>query len=183
MNKKELLKPLKNKTNNKELTEIFRYNIDDCSMLVSFNSISEELSLVFQTGEFCFDGCKILRNSDISEICTFEKNENLKFVNSIYSKEKLFPKRIDMNIDSWNTVFSYFKTSGKVVMVECSYDDAIDYYFGKVVAVNGNIIQMQCFDGAGVLFNDIVRVNLDYVSSVTFDDRYTSVISKYINWK
>ncbi len=181
MNKKELLKPLKNKLNNRELTEIFRYNVDDCSMLVWFNSVSENLSLVFQTGEFCFDGCKILRNSDISEISTSDKNENLKFVSSIYSKEKLFPKNIEMNIDSWNSVFSHFKTTGKVIMAECSYDDAVDYYFGKVVSVKDKIIQMQCFDGAGNLFNDIVRLNTDYVSSVTFDDRYTQVMSKYIN--
>jgi len=183
MNKKELLKPLKNKLNNSELTEIFRYSIDDCSMLVSFVAVSDQLSLVCQTSEFSFDGYRIVRNSDISEISTSDKNDNLKFVNMIYSKEKIFCKNPDVKIDSWLTIFDKLVKSGKAVMVECSFDDAIDYYFGKVKSVSGNIIQLECFDGAGVLFNDIVKLNTDFVSSVTFDDRYTTLMSKYIKWR
>lgn len=181
MNYSELNKIISGKFKIKELVEIFRNEIDEISMLGRPVSVSSALLSFELFSDFIFDGIKIIRNRDISDVVTCEKNNSLNFINKICKKEHLFsdePNRIDLK--NWNSVFSFISGNDLAVSVECAFEDAIDYYFGKILQINSNIVTMKCFDGGGNIFKDDVKINLNYVSAVSIGDRYTTFMSKHI---
>ena len=184
MNYKEISRVLNNKVNSADIIEVYRSNIDEISMLGQVVSLSSNLTMITNNYDFFDDGYKIIRNSDITEIVTSDKNDNLKFVSMIYRKEKLFLNHsecIIKDLKSWSSVFAALINAGVSVTVECNFEDAIDYYVGWITEIRNNIAVMRCFDGEGKLFKNSVSVNLDYVSAVTFGDRYTTVMSKYVS--
>lgn len=180
MNYSEINKLISNKIKNNELIEIFRNEIDEISMLGNAVALSSALLCIDNFVDFKFDGVKIIRNKDISEIVICDNNPSLAFMNSVCKKEKLFPEKYpNFDLKNWNGVFSKIYTDKIPVSVECAFEDAIDYYFGHVTGINSNLITMQCFDGGGKRFKDAVKVNLNFVSAVTIGDTYTTLMAKY----
>ena len=170
MTAKDIQKAIKNQKNN--LLELVRYEIDEMSMLLSPVYQGAELFCAKLVSDFAADGFKFIRSKFITEIITAEKNETLSFYNHICQKENFLKEtQCTYNCDTFRKLFEELVKSGEAVTVECNFEDAIDYYVGKVVDLTGNLATMQCFDGAGVLFKDKVRVNLDFVSMVNIGDR------------
>lgn len=181
MTAKEIQKAVKNQNN--KIIELVRNEIDEISMLLSPVYQGAELFCAKLVSDFQSDGYKFIRSKFISEIITAENNETLSFYNHICQNENLLNEtKCSYNCDTFRKLFEELSKSGEAVTVECNFEDAIDYYVGKVVNLTGNLATMQCFDGAGVLFKDKVRVNLDFVSMVTLGDRYTKTMAKYIKW-
>ena len=180
MNYSEINKIISSKLKRNELAEFFRNEIDEISVLGNPVALSSSLLAFEIFSDFNFDGFKIIRNCDISDIITCDKNESLNFVNNICHKEKLFSDSANnLDIKNWNAVFTYIMNNKIPISVECSFEDAIDYYFGTIIQVRVNLVTMQCFDGSGIMFKDKIKVNLDFVSAVTIGDRYTSYMAKY----
>ena len=181
MTLKEIQKSIKNR--NKKIIELVRAEVDEISMLVVPEYANGELMCAKYVSDFATDGFKFIRNKLVSDIITDEKNETLEFFNSVCQKEGVFNyDKCTYSVDSFRKLFEELVKSGDAVTIECNFEDAIDYYVGKVVNLTGNLATMQCFDGSGVLFKDKVRVNVDFVSMITLGDRYTSVMAKYVNW-
>ncbi len=181
MNLKEIQKNINGQKN--KIIELVRSEVDELSMLLSPMYAGTELLCAKNTYDFFADGTKYIRLKFITDIITDDKNETLGFFNTIYAGENLLNDlKIPYKADTFRELFSELAKSGKAVTVECNLEDAIDYYVGRVVSLNGNLAVMECFDGGGVVFKDKVKVNLDFVSMVTVDDRYTNTMSKYINW-
>ena len=168
---------------NKELVEIFRSNIDELSYIGNVSAFSQQLLVFGNFVDFFFDGYRIIRCKDVTEIATKEKNDALLFMDKICKKEELKLERCPFadKIKSWSTFFDYLISSKKAITLECSFEDATDYYVGWITQLNSNIATMQCFDGSGIMFKDKVKVNLDFVTAVTVGDRYTSYMSKYVS--
>ncbi len=166
-----------------KIAELFRAQVDELSMLVSPIYCTAELLCVKNAYDFCIDGVKYIRSKLVTDIITGENNETLSFFSDIYSGEKLLPSMdVPYKADNFRTLFDELAKSGEAVTVECNFEDAIDYYVGRVVSLSGNLAAMQCFDGGGVVFKDKIKVNLDFVSMVTVGDRYTSTMAKYVKW-
>ena len=182
MNPKEISRILNGKVKNNEIVEIFRETIDEFSLLANIVDISSSLVQFENISDFSVNGVKIIRKNDITNISTCDKNESLDFINRISCKENIFrdESRIKLNLKSFKDLFHNFVESKIAVTVECDFEDAIDYYVGWIKSVNQNIAVMQCFDGSGNMFVDEVKVNIDFVSSITFGDRYTHIMSKYV---
>lgn len=181
MTSKEITKITNGQKN--KIIELVRAEVDEMSMLGTLKFCGAELCCVQNAYDFMFDGFKYIRSKYISDILTCEKNETLGFYSSIYSKEKLFDGAdCPYKPDTFRKLFEELAKSGEAVTVECNFEEAIDYYLGRVVSLTGNLATMQCFDGNGEIFKDKVRVNLDFVSMVTVGDRYTSTMAKYVNW-
>ena len=181
MTSKEIQKIIKNQNN--KIIELVRAEVDEMSILLSPEYLGAELLCAKHVSDFVIDGYKFIRSKFITDIINGDKNETLSFFNFIYSKENLadYPQCAH-RADTFRMLFEELAKSGEAVTVECNFEDAIDYYVGKVVNLTGNLATMQCFDGSGVLFKDKVRVNLDFVSMVTVGDRYTSIMAKYVKW-
>lgn len=181
MTSKEVKNNIKNQNN--KVIELVRAQIDEFSMLLIPQYTGSELLCAKFASDFMTDGYKFIKTKFVTDIITCEKNETLAFYNRIYSNENLLNgPQSPINADTFQELFKLLASSGEAVTVECNFEDAIDYYVGKVVSLNGNIATMQCFDGNGVLFKDNVRVNLDFVSMVTVGDRYTTTMAKYVKW-
>ena len=132
--------------------------------------------------DFTSSGYRIFRLKDITDVSTADKNDALKFMNTICKKENVFSeKHSGIDIKSWASVFDFLKSERLPVTVECAFDDAIDYYVGWVTSVSGSIATMKCFDGCGVMFEDDMKVNLSFVSQVMVYEKYTTLTAKYIN--
>ena len=181
MTAKEIQKVIKNQNN--KILEVVRGEIDEMSMLLVPQFQGAELLCAKSVSDFAIDGYRFIRSKFISEIISDEKNETLSFYNHIYEKENLknFPD-CKYNCDTFRKLFEELVKSGDAVTVECNFEEAIDYYVGKITDLTGNLATMQCFDGSGILFKDKVRVNLDFVSMVSLGDHYTSTMAKYIKW-
>jgi len=181
MTSKEIQKSIKNQ--NKKLIEVFRSEVDELSTLLIPVYQSPEFLCAKYASDFSCDGYRYIRSKFITDIVTSEQNETLAFFNYIYQKENLV-NSVDApyNSDTFQKLFAELAKTGESVTVECNFEDAIDYYVGKVVSLNGNLATMKCFDGSGVVFKDNVKINLDFVSMVTIGDRYTSTMAKYIKW-
>ena len=178
---KEINKALANKLKDDELVEIFRSEIDEISSLGNVIALSQELLSFQNITDFCVDGYRIVRLKDITDISTCEKNDTLSFMNMIYKKECLFPKSHSfVEAKSWNGVFKSLSLSKTAVTVECAFDDAIDYYFGWIKAVNDNVATMQCFDGSGKRFKDEEKVNLNFVTQLMYGNKYIDLMAKYV---
>lgn len=182
MNPKEIVRVLNSKLKNNEIVEIFRESIDEFSMLTNIVDISSTLVQFDNISDFSMNGQKIVRLKDITSVSTCDKNESLSFINRISVKENIFSgsPKTQVNLKSFKDVFRDFVNLKIAVTVECNFEDAIDYYVGWIKSVNQNIATMQCFDGSGIMFADEVKVNIDFVSSLTFGDRYTHIMAKYV---
>ena len=182
MSPKEISRILNSKIKNNEIVEIFRENIDEFSLLANVVDASSSLVQFESISDFTVNGERIIRINDITNISTCDKNESLGFISTISDKENIFRKnpQTKLNLKSFKDVFQDFVNLKIAVTVECNFEDAIDYYVGWIKSVSQNIATMQCFDGSGNMFVDEVKVNIDYVSAITFGDRYTSVMAKYV---
>lgn len=184
MNYKEILNVIGKKNNKNELVEVYRESIDEYSTLMNIIKISDKLILGQYASDFFVNGYRVFRNSDITKIDTCEKNESLKFNNMIYNKKNLFEKTdFDIDIKDFKSIFLYLKNNSEPATIECDFEDAIDYYVGKILTIEKNIATVKCFDGSGALFKENVKINLSYVSSLTFGDRYTKYMSEFVNWQ
>ena len=183
MTYKEIINTIGKKVNKSELAEVYRERIDEYSTLMNPIRISDKLFCGQYTNDFYVDGFKVFKNSDITAIDTCSINESLKFNNMIYNKKGLLGIcNIDFDIKDFKSLFDYLKNNEITATVECSFEDAIDYYVGRITGIDKNIAVMQCFDGCGIKFKDAVRVNIDYVTGVSFGDRYTVYMSEFVIW-
>ena len=181
MNSKEIQKNINGQKN--KIIELVRAEVDELSMLIVPMYQGAELLCAKNAYDFAIDGFKFIRSKYVTDIITSDKNDTLSFLTDIYRKENLLPGGDSpIKADTFRTLFDELSKTGEAVTVECNFEEAIDYYVGRVVSVNGNIATMQCFDGSGVVFKDNVKVNLDFVSMVTLGDRYTTTMAKYIKW-
>lgn len=180
MTSNEIQKNLKNQSG--KVIELARAEVDELSMLVVPEYMSGEFLCAVLTNDFCADGYRFIKNKFITDIYTSDNNETLAFYNKIYKSEGLISKdKCPYKADNFRMLFDVFLKVCEPICVECTFDDAIDYYFGKVTDVRGNIATMRCFDGSGVKFKDEVKINIDFVSMISAGDRYTALMSKYVN--
>lgn len=181
MNSKEIQKSLNGQKN--KIIELVRAEVDELSMLLSPLFSGAELLCAKNVYDFSVDGTKYIRLKFVTDIITADKNESLAFYNKIYKRENLLNDlSAPYRAENFRDLFDELVKSGEAVTVECNLEDAIDYYVGRVVSLNGNLATMECFDGGGVIFNEKIKVNLDFVSMVTVGDRYTATMAKYVEW-
>lgn len=179
MTSKEIQKSIKNQ--NKKIIELFRGEVDELSTLLIPVYQSPEFLCAKYAADFITDGYRYIKTKFITDIVTGEQNETLAFFNNIYQKENSIGSLdAPYKSETFQKLFADLAKSGEAVTVECNFEDAIDYYVGKVVSLTGNLATMKCFDGSGVVFNDSVKINLNFVSMVTVGDRYTTTMAKYI---
>lgn len=177
----EIKRVISSKIKEREIVEIFRHEIDEYSTLAYVTAFTDKLLCFQNVNDFTVDGYKVVRTKDITDICVCDSNDNLKFINMILKKENLILRSsINFDFKSWESFLNCMKETNTPITLECSFEDAFDYYFGWVTKVDSKFAYMKCYDGYGMIFKDEVKVNLDFVSQVAFGDRYTTLTSKYV---
>ncbi|MDR1565553.1 MAG: hypothetical protein LBS74_11405 [Oscillospiraceae bacterium] len=141
--------------------------------------VSENLFLSINEDDFIFDGFCISRFKDVESIRL--KNDKC---DDILRSEKLFDNLQipEINLESWESVFTDLKDIGKNIIVQYEKTDCKDEIFtiGKIDRVYKGCLYMYHFDADGVWQSEPYRIPYNEVTSVTFESRYVSIFSKYL---
>lgn len=183
MKKADIKEQLLEHINHARYIQINRDEIDDDSLSGIPLSIGNRLLLIKFYYDFSFDGFKILRMQDLTEV---RYNATDKFVEKILIEEGLISEEqqsIIKNLDHWKDTFLELKTLNKNIIVELEdYDgDDLSFFIGKIIEVNNDFISFRHFNSIGEWEEKPEKIFYKDISIVTFDDRYSSIISKYVN--
>ncbi|MBR1528187.1 MAG: hypothetical protein IJ642_02655 [Oscillospiraceae bacterium] len=139
--------------------------------ILDFNA---KLFLGIEEDDFLLDGFQIRRIADIKKIetkmdvCTLinRKQEILKNV-----------KKPAVNLGSWQTVFESLERIGCVIIIQNDFKE--EFSIGRIVRVKKKSLVFQEFDADGI-WQEETEILYDTITSVTFKDRYSSTLQKYL---
>ncbi len=162
----------------KELVCNIIFNYDAVYFNLLPLSISDKFVLSAEEDDFIIDGFCIRKISDIKKI---RQKENI--IAKILKNEVEIPKAPNVNIESWYNVFSDLFKIGKNVIIEIESlnDKECEFNIGKIISVGKNYVLFRHFDAEGIWEEDSFRIFFSEITSVTFESRYVSIFSKYID--
>jgi hypothetical protein len=160
-----------------QLIKVCREDIDSQPLYGYPLSISEELCLFENYYDFHFEGYTIIRLEDISSI---RSDENERFSEFIITEEGLKKKDIPPVIElmDWKTALKDLKNKEKYIIIESEAGD--DFYIGRIEEIKEESVSFLYFDGLGVWDKEPFEILYSNITSVSFNQRYLNVISKYL---
>ena len=181
MKKEKKLTILMNSKNTYDLCRCyFKYDINYFYFYIfDFNN---KFFLGLEEDDFITDGFQIRKISDMKKIelkddkC-IEFNRQNKLLDGIN-----VPK---ININSWKDIFKSLKELNRVIIVE---DENInpkecEYAIGKVIKVKDSEVHLKVFDADGNWLDGYLVIPFRFISSVTFNSRYSVQWEKYFDLK
>ena len=181
MKKEKKLTILMNSKNTYDLCRCyFKYDINYFYFYIfDFNN---KFFLGFEEDDFITDGFQIRKISDMKKIelkddkC-IEFNRQNKLLDGIN-----VPK---ININSWKDIFKSLKELNRIIIVE---DENInpkecEYAIGKVIKVKDSEVHLKVFDADGNWLDGYLVIPFRFISSVTFNSRYSVQWEKYFDLK
>jgi len=139
--------------------------------ILDFNA---KFFLGVEEDDFQLDGFQIRRIEDVKktetkmDICTLinRKHEILKNL-----------KKPAVNLGSWQTVFESLERIGCFLIIRNDFKEEI--YIGKIIKVKKKSLVFQEFDADGKWLEE-TEILYDNITSVTFKDRYSSTLQRYM---
>ena len=181
MKKGKKLTILMNSKNTYDLCRCyFKYDINYFYFYIfDFNN---KFFLGLEEDDFITDGFQIRKISDMKKIelkddkC-IEFNRQNKLLDGIN-----VPK---ININSWKDIFKSLKELNRIIIVE---DENInpkecEYAIGKVIKVKDSEVHLKVFDADGNWLDGYLVIPFRFISSVTFNSRYSVQWEKYFDLK
>lgn len=166
----ELEKGIKNKLQYR----IERNSFDDNYLYGIPIKVSSEFLLFAHMYDFCFDGFKIIRLSDITSL---RHDEQESFAEMIYKKEGTTIEDIpDFGVHNIKSILESTKSNN--IIVECEKNDDA-FFVGKVVDLFDTEFSFLEFDGIGVWQKDTALIKYKDVTCITISGKYLNTISKY----
>lgn len=140
---------------------------------------SEKLFLVAKEDDFIIDGFSIRRFRDVKELeCKDGK------CNKILKAEKALDGVVapDIDLTDWHSTFLSLQKLGKNIIIqhESLNEDEWEYYIGRIEKVYKTKVIFLHFDADGVWQEKPVEIPFSSITSVSFDNRYVTVFSKYV---
>lgn len=177
MNKDEIRTILQKEIESFHEITIWRGKIEDNSIDCVPIAVGRDLLLIQYLYDFQIDGYKILRIKDITCI---RSGKHERHSERILKEEGVFDCIHKPNIDdadSWSQMFSELMVLGKYIVVQC--ENFGDMYIGQVVEVAKTSLSMRYFDFFGIWNEETAKVLYKDITMVSFDDRYSTIISRY----
>jgi len=126
-----------------------------------------------------YDGYKILRLEDISEV---RRQDSDRFYEFIIRAEGKYRELVNPEIDdltNWQSTIIEVLDRYNVCMIEC--EKLIGHIFlGRLVEAHEAHLQFQTFDTLGRWDEDFVDIQYCDITCVTFNDCYTQTFLKYL---
>ena len=181
MKKEKKLAILMNSKNTYDLCRCyFKYDINYFYFYIfDFNN---KFFLGLEEDDFITDGFQIRKISDMKKIelkddkC-IEFNRQNKLLDGINVP--------NININSWKDIFKSLKELNRIIIVE---DENInpkecEYAIGKVIKVKDSEVHLKVFDADGNWLDGYLVIPFRFISSVTFNSRYSVQWEKYFELK
>lgn len=140
---------------------------------------SDDFIILQATDDFLLSGFNILPIHQIEKIRYDNFDEYYdKIIGWEKTKKKLKYKK-GFNLASWNAIFKSFKKEQKNIIIECEHYKHNLFLIGLIKKVTKKNVYIHNFNAAGIFNKKLTKVNFKHITSVTFDDRYINVFSKY----
>lgn len=179
MNRKELRTMLQTESEAFHEIMIKRSNIDKDLLYCIPLKVGQDLVLVQYLYDFLIDGYKILRIKDITAI---RSGDQERFSEKILCDEGILNQIQTplVNVDNWGTVLRDVFALEKNIVVEC--ENLGEFYIGRIVEVSKSTLSLLHFDPLGEWDDEPTQIIFKDISLVSFDDRYSSIMSKYTKY-
>ena len=136
--------------------------------------VAKDLFLMAVDDDFILNGFKVRRLRDI-----FVIQDRNGMYQAIAEKEGLTDFEVpDVDITDWPSVFTSLQRLGKHIIVEREYEPDF-FWLGIIEAVGEDHVLLRHYDADGI-WQEPVSISFREITSVTFDDRYVNVFSKYV---
>ncbi len=158
------------------------YTLCKCNFEFSENNFnyyilgsSNNLFYVANEEDFIINGFEIRNISDLDFI-----DINRSACSKINEINKLLANLNAPNIDlcSWETVINSIKKLNKYCIIQNEYDDM--YYIGEIIRVTKDNVYFKHFDSFGKWEEELYQIPLSSITSISFDDRYSTTWQKYL---
>jgi hypothetical protein len=174
---KKFYDPLENFIKNENIISIKRENLDESKLVSIPVKMSKKLLLVKYWYDFLFDGYKIIRIRDITEI----KQEMV--IEEIHKREKITTNSgniTSLDIDGWQQIFKWMFSLDIIVIIECERINEIDFYIGRILDVRTKAVKILHFDGEGKWDENKTVIKYQHITCVSFYCRYIKFMSRYV---
>ncbi len=166
----------------RSLATIEREEIDEQAIHGFVVDFDNEWLLVKKEFDFHIDGWLLLRIADVTRIDSSATNE---FQKSLLQAEGTLEK-VDFTCRlPRGGVVELLATFGadRVVIFEkeCEYSEDDDFYIGFVRGIDGKQVRLDFFDGVGKLDGQETLIDLDEVTSISYDSSYTLHYERYFS--
>jgi len=138
---------------------------------------SNNLLLIHATGDFRFEGYKILRMQDVTN---YQHSELDKFADFVMDHEGLLgelPCLYKVDIASWKSVAKSMMKLNLFTIVENERSEM--FAVGKVLDVMDDGFQLAPMDNVGVWVPVKLNISYDDITCVSFDCTYSRMMKKY----
>ncbi len=181
MKKLEIREILKKGIENRQKIKIIRRKIDDEPINCFPLSLGQKFLLVQYEYDFQLDGFKVMRMKDITSV---RSDEVERFTEHILKQEGIFNsinQPFVINLNNWKSIFEALKDSEKNIIIECEEVDDGRFFIGKISEIYKDSLSFLHFDGLGRWSKESTRILFKDITMVNFDDRYSTILSKYIH--
>lgn len=141
--------------------------------------MSDKFIFGIEENDFILDGFQIRKISNIKKV---ELKDDL-YV-KINEKHEILKGVIkpDIDLTSWKTIFNSLIEMNKFIIIknEDLEEEELDFAIGKVISVNSNSISFKEFDSNGVWDDNLLTIPFKWITSVTFNDRYSKTWEDYL---
>jgi len=174
----ELLEMIDEAIEKRGAVTLDRPEIPEAELLCIPVKRSDDLLLVHIFYDFLPDGYRIIRLDDIYDVI---RDASERFFERIIKAEGIYktlepPEEID--IASWKTALQSMK--GRYGHCILESDDEEDFLIGKLMDISEWDFNFWYFDAAGKWDEEPDVIDYDDLISVSFGDRYTNTIIKYL---
>lgn len=138
-------------------------------------AVGEQLFLLALDDDFLLNGFTVRRLRDI-----YELGDRKGIYQAIAEQEGLTVFDVpDVDISDWQSVFAALQKMNKHVIVEREYEPGF-FRLGVIEAVAEDHVVLRHYDADGV-WQEPAAIDYREITSVTFDDRYAEVFSRYVD--
>lgn len=140
---------------------------------------SEKLFLAAKEDDFIINGFSIRRFRDIKKL-EYKADKYIE----ILKAEKVLDGVVapDIDITDWHSAFLSLQKLEKNIIVEHESlnQDEWEYWIGRIEKVCRTKVIFRHFDADGIWRDEPSEIPFSSITSVSFDNRYVSVFSKYV---
>lgn len=141
---------------------------------------SPRLVLLQEVTELHLDGYRIL---DRTQIEATRHSRYERYMAAILRAEGELKKLgLDAEIDlaDWETAFRSLKARGRSVIVEDEREETDAFLIGEILRVNKRSVSIREFDALGRWVAEPSRQRYTDVTSISFENEYVTIFSKYL---
>jgi hypothetical protein len=170
---------IKKYIDSENLVYIERKDFEEWAVECMPKAVAGDCVIVSNTVDFKHNGYRVFLICDISD---FIIDETTVFREKIYKKVPQNENEMP-DFSSCKTladIFEVLKNNDILVSVDAEKDDDCIYLTGKIISTENGVLTLRCYDDLARWETRNTRLDMDYINSITFYDRNSLVMKKYL---